>query len=161
MSHTFYAHHLWSSLVILIWCIMLLHQFSILLCWKNRRSTGHAFHLETLLVHPTETQVFHLHAWIYSPTLPANGVHQAQVLHESIEVAGQSIPCNFYFMRVILFMKSMEDPHLVFGGVPELLRLANSESHAQLQEGATTQMQTALLLVEITRRKRRISLLKI
>ena len=33
---------------------------------------------------------------------------------------------------------SMEDPHPVFGGVPELLRLANSGSHAQLQEGATT-----------------------
>lgn len=29
----------------------------------------------------------------------------------------------------------MEDPHAVLGGVPELLRLANGGSHAQLQEG--------------------------
>lgn len=33
---------------------------------------------------------------------------------------------------------SMEDPHVVLGGVPELLRLANGGSHAQLQEGEAT-----------------------
>ena len=78
-----------------------------------------------------------------------------------LTLLGRLFPVISYFSRVILFMKSMEGPHPVFGGVPELLRLENSESHAQLQEGATTQMQIALLLVEITRRKKRVPLLKI
>ena len=42
---------------------------------------------------------------------------------------GRLFPVISYFSRVIFFMKSMEDPHPVFGGVPELLRLANNESH--------------------------------
>lgn len=42
---------------------------------------------------------------------------------------------------------SAEDPHAVLGGVPELLRLANSGAHAELQEGtaARTHYQTSQL----------------
>ena len=54
--------------------------------------------VQTLLVHPTETQIFHLLAGIYSPTLPANKVHQMRVLHEAIDVAGQIIPWNFLLL---------------------------------------------------------------
>lgn len=32
----------------------------------------------------------------------------------------------------------MEDPHAVFGGVPELLRLADGGPDAQLQKGSAT-----------------------
>ena len=33
---------------------------------------------------------------------------------------------------------SVEDPHAVLGGVPELLRLADGGPHAELQEGRAT-----------------------
>ena len=49
-------------------------------------------------MHPTETQIFHLLAGIYSPTLPANKVHQTRILHEAIDVAGQVIPWNFLLL---------------------------------------------------------------
>ena len=55
------------------------------------------------------TQIFHSHAWIYSPTLPANEVHQTRVLHEAIDVAGQIIPCNFLLLACHPF-------HEVYGG---------------------------------------------
>lgn len=39
---------------------------------------------------------------------------------------------------------SVEDPHALLGGVPELLRLADCGSRAQLQEGPATRTHNSI-----------------
>lgn len=45
---------------------------------------------------------------------------------------------GFDQLRVVPRRRKIEDPHIVFGWMPKLLRLANGRSDAQLQEGKAT-----------------------
>ena len=91
-------------------------------CWCTLQKPKHSTYMHEFIV----------------PHFPLMECIKCKFCMNPLKLLGRVFPVISYFSRVILFMKSMEDPHLVFGRVPEPLRLANSESHAQLQEGATT-----------------------